>query len=200
MFSNRNGTMERYFLPRAKTWKTVRQTTNQDVAHAHKRVKAPLKVSQFSFLVILPLLRHFTAYIGSCRAIFPFRIGSCSSFINIFPTFLMAKSCARSQHHPGDSELSHSSNPPKRPRTTTEDQIFLTTILKALQDVQKNLKSTKGRVSIVANYWHWSMPVYPLKSRVETDALSVLVYSDDDVLSNQNHLLLQGQLGAHALG
>lgn len=44
------------------------------------------------------------------------------------------------------------------------------------------------------------MPVYPLKSRVETDALSVLVYSDDDVLSNQNHLLFQGQLGAHALG
>ena len=30
MFSNRNGTMERDFLPRPKTWKTVRQTRNQD--------------------------------------------------------------------------------------------------------------------------------------------------------------------------
>ena len=35
--------MERDFLPRAKTWKTVRQTRNQDAAHAHKRVTAPLK-------------------------------------------------------------------------------------------------------------------------------------------------------------
>ena len=30
------------FLPRAKTWKTVRRTRNQDATHAHKRVTAPL--------------------------------------------------------------------------------------------------------------------------------------------------------------
>ena len=128
----------------------VRQTRNQDAAHAHKRVTAPLKVSKFSFLLILPLLGHSTAYIGSCRGIFPFRIGSCSSFTNIFPTFLMAKSCARSQHHPGDSEISNSSSPPKRPKTTNEQQVFLTSIMKTLQEAQKDLKSTKGRVSIVA--------------------------------------------------
>ena len=34
MFSHRNGTMERDFLPRAKTWKTVRRTRNQDAAQA----------------------------------------------------------------------------------------------------------------------------------------------------------------------
>ena len=123
----------------------VRQTRNQDAAHAPKRVTVPLKISKFSFLLILPLLGHSTAYIGSCLAIFPFRIGSCSSFRNIFPTFLMAKSCARSQHHPGDSEISNSSNPPKRPRTTNEHQVFLTSIMKTLQEVQKDLKSTKGK-------------------------------------------------------
>jgi len=42
MFSHRNGTMERDFLPRAKTWKTVRRTRKKDAAHAHKRVTAPL--------------------------------------------------------------------------------------------------------------------------------------------------------------
>ena len=42
MFPNRNGTMERDVLPRPKTWKTVRQTRNQDAAHAHKRVTVPL--------------------------------------------------------------------------------------------------------------------------------------------------------------
>ena len=42
MFCHRNGTMERDFLPRAKTWKTVRQTRNQDAAHAHKHVTASL--------------------------------------------------------------------------------------------------------------------------------------------------------------
>ena len=36
--------MERDFLPRAKTWKTVRRTRNQDAAHAHKRVTAPLSL------------------------------------------------------------------------------------------------------------------------------------------------------------
>ena len=47
MLSNRNGTMERDFLPRAKTWKTVGQTRNQDAAHAHMRVTAPLITSHF---------------------------------------------------------------------------------------------------------------------------------------------------------
>ena len=44
MFSNRNGTMERDFLPRLKTWKTVHQTRN-DAAHAHKRVTVPLMIN-----------------------------------------------------------------------------------------------------------------------------------------------------------
>ena len=43
MLSNRNGTKDREFLPRAKTWKTIRQTRKQDAAHAHKRVTASLK-------------------------------------------------------------------------------------------------------------------------------------------------------------
>jgi len=42
MFSNRNGTMGRNCLPRPKTWRTVRQTRNQDATHAHKRVTIPL--------------------------------------------------------------------------------------------------------------------------------------------------------------
>ena len=52
MFSHRNGTMERDFLPRAKTSKTVRWTRNQDAAHAHKRVTASLICcAQFEFAV-----------------------------------------------------------------------------------------------------------------------------------------------------
>ena len=47
MFSNRNGTMEIDFLSRAKTWKTVRQTRNQDAAHPHKCVTAPLSTGRF---------------------------------------------------------------------------------------------------------------------------------------------------------
>jgi len=49
MFSHRKGTMERDFLPRAKTWKTVRRTRNQDAAHAHKRVTAPLRMNSGTF-------------------------------------------------------------------------------------------------------------------------------------------------------
>ena len=41
-FSNRNGTMERDFLPRPTTWETVRQTRNQDAAHAQRPVTVPL--------------------------------------------------------------------------------------------------------------------------------------------------------------
>ena len=54
VFSNRNGTMERDFLPRPKTWKTVRQTRNQDAAHAHKRVTVPLMINDIKtdFLTI----------------------------------------------------------------------------------------------------------------------------------------------------
>ena len=55
MFSNRNGTMERDFLPRVKTWKTVRQTRNQDAALAHKRVTAPLNSSLLSSSSVIQL-------------------------------------------------------------------------------------------------------------------------------------------------
>ena len=46
MLSNRNGTMERHLPPRPKTWKTVRQTRNQDAAHAHKRATVPLRIKK----------------------------------------------------------------------------------------------------------------------------------------------------------
>ena len=61
MFSNRNGTMEKDFLPRVKTWKTVRQTRNQDAAHAHKRVTAPLITLLLRLKTILyPYLETWT--------------------------------------------------------------------------------------------------------------------------------------------
>jgi len=41
MFSTWNGTMERDFLPRPKTWRTIHQTRNHDAAHAQKRVTVP---------------------------------------------------------------------------------------------------------------------------------------------------------------
>ena len=47
MFSNPNGTMEIDILSRAKT----RQTRNQDAAHAHKRVTAPLIII---LIIIVP--------------------------------------------------------------------------------------------------------------------------------------------------
>ena len=96
-----------------------------------------------------------------------------------------SRSRSRSKHRHDDSELSHSSSPPKRPRTTTEDQVSLTAILKTLQEVQQDLKSTNDRVSNMENYWHRSMPVFPPKSSVEADALSVLALSDGDVPSDQ---------------
>ena len=63
MFSNRNGTMERDFLPWPKTWKTVRQTRNQDAAHAHKHVTVTL-IRRSKTYVMLALYRFFNYDLG----------------------------------------------------------------------------------------------------------------------------------------
>ena len=90
------------------------------------------------------------------------------------------------RHH--DSEHSHSPSPPKRLRTTDEDQVSLSAIMETLQEVKTDLRSTNARVSSMENYWQQSMPAFPPKPLAESDALSVLAFSDVDLVSGEEGL------------
>ena len=102
------------------------------------------------------------------------------------------RSRSRSKHkHDGrhhDSEHSHSPSPPKRPRTTDEDQVSLSAIMEALQEVKTDLRSTNARVSSMENYWQQSTPAFPPKTLADSDALSVLAFSDVDLVSEEEGL------------
>ena len=93
------------------------------------------------------------------------------------------------------SERLHSLSPPKRPRTSDEDQASLSTILKTLQEVLQDLKSTNARVE---NHWQQSLPAFPPKLSVESDALSVLAYSDVDLLSDEEGSIMASKLPTQA--
>ena len=90
------------------------------------------------------------------------------------------------RHH--DSEHSHSPSPPKRPRTTDEDQVSLSAIMITLQEVKMDLRSTNDRVSSMENYWQQSTPAFPPKTLADSDALSVLEFSDVDLVSEEEGL------------
>ena len=96
-----------------------------------------------------------------------------------------SRSRSRSRpEHVRQTERLHSPSPPKRPRTSGDDQAYLPTILKTLQQVQADLRSTNARVSSIENCWQQSLMAFPPKVSVESDALSVLAYSDEDLMSN----------------
>ena len=90
------------------------------------------------------------------------------------------------RHH--DSEHSHSPSPPKRPRTTDQDQVSLSAIMETLQEVKTDLRSMNARVSSMENYWQQSTPAFPPKTLADSDALSVLAFSDVDLVSEEEGL------------
>ena len=90
------------------------------------------------------------------------------------------------RHH--DSEHSHSPSPPKRPRTTDQDQVSLSAIMETLQEVKTDLRSMNARVSSMENYWQQSTPAFLPKTLADSDALSVLAFSDVDLVSEEEGL------------
>ena len=96
-----------------------------------------------------------------------------------------SRSRSRTKHgrrsEPGKSP---SPIPHKRPRFSNEEQDSLSAILKTLQEVQQDLKHTNDRVSSMEKHWHQDVPVFPPNSSVETDSLSVMVHSEEDLVSD----------------
>ena len=96
-----------------------------------------------------------------------------------------SRSRSRTKHgrrsEPGKSP---SPSPHKRPRFSNEEQDSLSAILKTLQEVQQDLKHTNDRVSSMEKHWHQDVPVFPPNSCVETDSLSVMIHSDEDLVSD----------------
>ena len=96
-----------------------------------------------------------------------------------------SRSRSRTKHgrrnEPGKSP---SPSPHKRPRSSNEEQDSLSAILKTLQEVQQDLKHTNDRVFSMEKHWHQDVPVFPPNSSVETDPLSVMVHSDEDLVSD----------------
>ena len=62
---------------------------------------------------------------------------------------------------------------------------FQFTILETLQEVQLDLKSINVRVSSMENYGQQSMPAFPPIPSVKSDALSVLAFSDVDLVYDE---------------
>lgn len=101
-----------------------------------------------------------------------------------------SRSRPRSRHgRRSEPEQSPPPSPHKRPRSSNEGQDTLNTILKTLQEVQQDLKNTNERVSTIENHWHQSLSTFPPNSSVETDTLSVMVHSDDDLVSDSEGLI-----------
>ena len=87
-----------------------------------------------------------------------------------------------------EPEQSPPPSPHKRPRSSNEQQDSLSAILKTLQEVQQDLKHTNDRVSSMEKHWHQNVPVFPPNSSMETDSLSVMVQSDEDLVSDSEGL------------
>lgn len=93
-----------------------------------------------------------------------------------------SRSRSRSKHgRRSDPEKSPPPSAHKRPRTSNEEQDSLSAILKTLQEVQQDLKHTNDRVSSMEKHWHQNLTVFPPDPSVETDTLSVMVHSDEDL-------------------
>ena len=80
------------------------------------------------------------------------------------------------------------SEPEQSPRSSNEEQDSLSAILKTLQEVQPDLEHTNDRVSSMEKHWHQNVPVFPPNSSVETDSLSVMVHSGEDLVSDSEGL------------
>ena len=52
------------------------------------------------------------------------------------------------------------------------------------QQVQQDLKHTNDHVSSMEKHWHQNVPVFPPNSSVDTDSLSVMVHSDEELVSD----------------
>ena len=61
----------------------------------------------------------------------------------------------------------------------------LPSILKTLQEVQGGIKSKNGRLSSMDNFWQQTLQALPPNVSVETEALSMLAHSNEDLESNQ---------------
>ena len=100
-----------------------------------------------------------------------------------------SRSRPRSKHgRRSEPEQSPPPSPHKRPRSSNEEQDSLSAILKTLQEVQQDLKHTYDRVSSMEKHWHQNVPIFPPNSSVETDSLSVMVRSDEDLESDGEDL------------
>ena len=100
-----------------------------------------------------------------------------------------SRSRSRSKHgRRSEPEQSAPPCPHNRPRSSNEEQDSLSAILKTLQEVQQDLKQTNDRVSSMEKHWHQNVPVFPPNSSVESDSLSVMVHSDEDLVSDSEGL------------
>ena len=100
-----------------------------------------------------------------------------------------SRSRSRTKHgRRSEPEQSPPPSPHKRPRSSNEEQDSLSAILKTLQEVQQDLKYTNYRVSSMEKHWHQNVPVFPPNSSVETDSLSVMVHSEEDLVSDSESL------------
>ena len=100
-----------------------------------------------------------------------------------------SRSRSRTKHgRRSEPEQSPPPSPHKRPRSSNEEQDSLSAILKTLQEVQQDLKHTNDRVSSMEKRWRENVPIFPPNASVETDSLSVMVHSDEDLLSDSEGL------------
>ena len=100
-----------------------------------------------------------------------------------------SRSRSRAKHgRRSEPEQSARPCPHNRPRSSNEEQNSLSAILKTLQEVQQDLKHTNDRMSSMEKHWHQNGPVFPPNSRVESDSLSVMVHSDEDLVSDSEGL------------
>ena len=145
------------------------------------------------------LVGRITANLGSFRVDVSFVGCVVSSFsrINLSGSSAMSKKRHRSRSrsrsstkHGRRSELEQSPppSPHKRQRSSNEEQDSLSAILKTLQEVQQDLKHTIDRVSLMEKHWHLNIPVFLPNSSVETDSLTVMIHSDEDLVSNSEGL------------
>ena len=64
----------------------------------------------------------------------------------------------------------------------------MSAILKIFQEVKQDLKHTNDHVPSMEKHWHQNVPVFPPNSSVESDSLSVMVHSDEDLVSDSEGL------------
>ena len=100
-----------------------------------------------------------------------------------------SRSRSRTKHgRRSEPEQSPSPSPHKRQRSSNKEQDSLSAILKTLQEVQQDLKHTIDRVSSMEKHWRANIPVFSPNSSVETDSLSVMIHSDEDLVSDSEGL------------